>query len=361
MSDNGIKLGFYRPQGNDGDSRVIYEKENQMHYVCRIRELDDCYELAASRGRAKFSKDDKALAAVISHVEQYGIPQIAPTVKMGFVFRRKIRQTRRWQHVVSLAKVVYAAYEGKDPASYKGRRLQYLDGDENNLMRDNLALYEKISVDVTRIADRPYIRLKCQNHAAIADYDKELYEIVRNLHWQFDKEGCVFRHARYKDSPVYFHQLIWAYWMGKVRGTAWPESLETSTIAGWSIDHKKSGPVKNARWDNRMLNLQMIPAGCNSKKGSCTRQMQPNTFYLPTAHGALYGRYQIETGEIEVCASDVNTTSDSVADLRYFCKTGDFTDNATYHSYGPQSPEWIYIIGRELDEFKLYKGVFEND
>lgn len=197
-----MKSEFYRPQENDGDGRVIYEKQNQMHYVCRIRELDDCYEIATSRGHAKFSKDDKARAAVISHVEQYGIPQIAPTAKMGFVFRKKIRQTRRWQHVVSLAKVVYAAYEGKDPALYKGRRLQYLDGDENNLMRDNLALYEKISVDITRIANRPYIRLKCQNHAAIADYDEELYEIVRNLHWRFDKEGCVFRHARYKDSPT---------------------------------------------------------------------------------------------------------------------------------------------------------------
>lgn len=114
-----MKSEFYRPQENDGDSRVIYEKQNQMHYVCRIRELDDCHEIVTSRGHAKFSKDDNALAAVISHVEQYGIPQIAPTAKMGFVFRKKIRQTRRWQHVVSLAKVVYAAYEGKDPALYK--------------------------------------------------------------------------------------------------------------------------------------------------------------------------------------------------------------------------------------------------
>ena len=126
-----------------------------------------------------------------------------------------------------------------------------------------------------------------------------------------------------------------------------------------SIDHKRAtGRNKRlGKWDNRLVNLQCMTPWHNSLKGPSNWKMPKDCFYIPTADGAEYGRYDKESGTVKVCKQSLDLTKEDIERLKYFCKHGEFAEGTDYITYPAESKEAAEIMMADLQEMKLYAEV----
>lgn len=329
-------------------------------------ELEDVYELRAQGKKHKiysayFDKDLRVLDAVVEKIEEIGHPQWYPA---GFRFSRK--QNRKTIYECSLGQIVYEAIKDGNIPSPRGQ-VRFDDGDPSNLRASNLQMVKGVKVDTVTLAGRKYIRLTYQalgeKKIAITDYDEDLLSVFKSIRWFYETDKrnfCAKGNGRRFLLPV----IVLACAGQDVSECNWA----TLTERYWqmlqeegnpSIDHKRATGRKSrfGKWDNRRINLQYMPLDLNVAKGLCNWKMPKDCFYIPTADGAEYGRYDKESGTVEVYKQSLDLTKEDIERLKYFCKHGEFAEGTDYITYPTESKEAVEIMMADLQEMKLYAEV----
>ena len=343
--------------------RIVFRNENRLHLWCEIAELDNCYELRVQNrkklvNRAYFDKKQRVLDAVIEKIAQVGNPQWRRT---GFQFA--CTRSRKTTYDCTLAQVVYAALRGIKHDDLPFGDIRCKDGDPFNLRGSNVIQRQKVSV-VSLCGER-YICIKRMlengTKAALTDYSEELFAILSQTCWEYDrKKGfCTYGKGRRRWTlPLVVMACLdtgatiedWEERVIKFRTRLQEEGL--------SIDHKKASKTAGSiRWDNRRVNLQTLDPKLNSLKNACNQKMPKDCFYIPTADGAEYGRYDKESGTVEVCKQSLDLTKEDIERLKYFCKHGKFAEETDYITYPAESKAAVEIMMADLQEMKLYAEV----
>ncbi|MPM01430.1 hypothetical protein SDC9_47670 [bioreactor metagenome] len=341
---------------------LVFDNENKRHIKCHIFDCEDHYELRTAGNTARFSKNNRALNAVIDCIKLYGNPQSSPQSKMGFAFRKKKKPSRTYEHVIHLSHVLFATYTRKPTAYYLGRRLCYIDGDENNLTKENIRLAVDYKTSIIEIDRQEYTVVTSGGMLSITNYSENLHQIIENMAWQYDKKSRAMKNKPFGKRGCYLHQLIWAYHnRDGVNADNWRDIVfQTCSAMGGSIDHKKTWGPHLPRWDNRIENLQLIPKRLNSLKSNCTKSLPTSCFYLPTTGGEIYGRYDYMNSTISVYHHTGDATADGIAALKQFCKTGKFSEELNIKTYKINTQEGLALLLAELHENKLYQEVFDK-
>jgi len=340
---------------------LIYEHENKQHIKCHIYDCGDYYEIKTDRSSAKFSKNNRALSVVIDTINLYGNPQSSPKSRIGFVFRQRNKLDRSLKHIVQLSHVLLAAYTNQPVSYYKGKRLHYIDGNENNLRKENIRTVSNSSTTVIEVHGKKYTLVTTKAGVSVTDYFPELHKIIESISWEYNQHAKALRNKPFRKAPTFLHQLVWVYHNDGATFENWRDKIAEVCTGrnGVTIDHKKSGNSDNPRWDNRITNLQLLSGPLNSKKGNCTRALPNNTFYIPTANGETYGLYGPDN-TMQVCAFEGAATNKSIEMLKHFCKTGTFHDDSAIHSYSFSSAEGSALLSNINHESIYYQEVLNK-
>jgi len=345
---------------------VVFKSKSTKNYALEIVERDDDYELRIE-GRndvwryAWFSKDSNALRTLIATIREYGHPRHYET---GFVFVGEQDGKKGYQN--TLGRVMYAAYHRKKASAALYTCIHFKDGNVYNLRRDNLV--RSGGAKTVTINNEKYILVKQTQtdggvRMAITNYTSELFEILDSCTWYYDghKKSFYTGTTRYR-GRFNLPFVVWAYFQRGLTPENWKEEYakfkQEFQKEDLTIDHKKVVGRVIGKWDCRIENLQALRRELNSAKNSCTKLLGPNCFYIPTSGGAVYGRYDVENGTVDVCKMSNTPDKEEIRQLRYFCKNSKMADGAKYITCAWGDEETIEIMTTAYREAKFYQEVY---
>lgn len=353
------------------ENNVVYRHENKNHRACEIISLDDEYMLRVEGRKnsgkvyfAYFDKNERALEAVKECLQQYSGLEMRPNGLLFVKYENCALTKFRY-----LSQVLYGAYNPlTKPEDIK--KVYYLNGDHTNLRSWNLRMHESTKVEIVDLCGCEYIKIsyttkKGESWFAITDYDHDLFEILRSDYLSYMKNKGMFFLGKWQTQRFQLSQVVVAHKLYESTVRDWKEKTmkfrnDIHKDVELSVDHKKANSTHFGKWDNRYKNLQVITATLNASKGSWTKKLPANCFYIPTETGALYGRHNDAAGVTEVREMTNDPTAAEIDDLRHFCRTGTWNEGEQYNSYALGSKESMDVIIQELSETKFYMEVLNQ-
>lgn len=340
--------------------RVLFESKKGRN---KIIEKSNEYVLISPGGQAVFDKNPDVFNAVTSAINEYGDAKWSRNNKCGFRF-----QDNHSSFICSLSMVVHSALTGRANEEYKGRRIWHRDKNPYNLKMENLIAPSRQSIEIVKVDDCQFIKTSLttndgESHISITNFDKELYKIIKSTTWRYSSTAKTLQCSTVNGKQCCLYHLVWTYFNSNIDCSNWRPAvarfLEIAFSKSLSIDHKQC-QVKSDRWDNRIENLQLLPKRLNSKKGSCTAKMQNNCFYIPTEYGEAYGKINQNAKTIEINSVSGMDTEERIENLRYFCKTGDFSPVTVFETLDANSRRAKKYITNIKFEEKLYQEVLNK-
>ena len=193
---------------------IIFESDNGTNTI--IEEQSKYLLLHKNGNCACFDHDRYILKAIIKAIEKDGNFQISKSNKLGFYIA-----DHRGKMEYGLNQLIICTAYHKKMNDIKKGLTKYVDGNMLNCCLDNLdctKISNTISSTYTVAHDEKYIYLKhsCGQTAKLTYYP-ELYKIVRNLRWNYQKGTNAFytvitRNHCKERIDLSLHQLAYIYY-----------------------------------------------------------------------------------------------------------------------------------------------------
>lgn len=262
--------------------------------------------------------NDKILKAVIKAIKTDGNFQVNSSNKIGFYIADQRGKTK-----YSLAQLVISTAYNRQLAYIRRGKTRYKSGNVLDCCLDNLdntKIANAISSPYTVTHDEKYIYLNHSNgQKAKLTYYPELYKIVRNRRWDYQKSINAFstvitRNHSKERIDLTLHQLAYIFYHYHDVTHRNVLSNIRSYKANFSKYNLEVDHLDSVRMNNCEYNISAMDKSLNISKSNITAKI-----IAPFFHYGVYtnGVYRIAVGMY------VNKTEDEVIIQMYQCNTAE--------------------------------------
>lgn len=297
---------------------IVFESANGANTIIDDKK-NNLYLLLHSNGKcACFDHYNRLLKAIVKAIEHDGNFQISNSNKAGFYIANNRGKFRYGLNQL----IICTAYRKKLSDVKKGRII-HSDGNILNCCLDNLdctKIANAVSSPYTVTHDEKYIYLKHNNgQKAILTYYPELYKIVRNRRWDYQKSINAFstvitRNHSKERIDLTLHQLAYIFYHYHDVTHRNVLSNIRSYKANFSKYNLEVDHLDSVRMNNCEYNISAMDKSLNISKSNITAKI-----IAPFFHYGVYtnGVYRIAVGMY------VNKTEDEVIIQMYQCNTAE--------------------------------------